>query len=67
MIKEAWLTRADAALLADVSERTIDRWLRSGALTKHKRPGWRTVLIDPNELAARMDAAPVPVPQRSAP
>lgn len=62
LTRDAWLTRAEAALVAGVSERTIDRWLRSGTLTKHRRPGWRPVLIDPSELEALMR----PVPQRDA-
>lgn len=58
MTRDAWLTRAEAAIIAGVSERTIDRMLRSGKLTRHKREGWRHVLINPDELADVMHVVP---------
>jgi len=43
-----WLTREEAAERAEVSKRTIDRWLKSQRLTRY-RIG-HIVLIDAGEL-----------------
>lgn len=50
-----YITRAEAALHARVSPRTIDRWRAEGLLTTHRK-GPRRVRIDPDELSRLIDA-----------
>lgn len=47
-----YITRSEAARMARVTPRTIDRWIRAGILTAH-RAGPRRVLINPDELISR--------------
>lgn len=58
---KTWLTRKQAAVHGSVSTRTVDRLLAAGKLTRHRRPGTRNVLIDPDELTLALE----PAPQRS--
>lgn len=46
-----WLTRQEAADQADVSVRTIARWLADGTLTRHSIRKGKGVRIDAAELA----------------
>ena len=39
-----------AAVAADVSEKTIIRWMAAGRLTRYERPGRIRVLVDAAEL-----------------
>lgn len=51
-----WLRPGDAAAIAGVSRRTIDRWIRAGIL-RHSRPaGAYRVVVDRDALLAILDA-----------
>jgi excisionase family DNA binding protein len=45
-----YLTRQEAAARARVTDRTVDRWIRTGRLTRHRSATGR-VWVDPAELA----------------
>jgi excisionase family DNA binding protein len=48
-----WLTKAQAAELAGVKPRTIDRWIKDGRLTKYKAgPNSRRVFLNATEIKA---------------
>lgn len=59
-----FLTRNQAAVYADCSVRTIDRWMREGLLTRHTAFGGRRVMIDRFEIDRAMQ--PVPLVDRLA-
>ena len=44
------LSIEQAAITADVNERTIRRWISAGKLTSYRRPGRIRVLVDAAEL-----------------
>jgi hypothetical protein len=47
-----------AAVAADVSTKTIWRWLAAGRLTRYDRPGRIRVLVDASELRALVKPKP---------
>ena len=55
---ETWLNRRQAAAMAGVHVTTIDRWVASGALTRHRTPGGL-----PRFAAAQIDALRRPQPE----
>lgn len=55
--KDRWLTRAEAARRAGISERTLDRWLNNGTLTRHRRG--RAVKVRADELDRVLEPVPV--------
>lgn len=54
-----WVTRSQAAEIANVHVRTVDNMLTDGRLTKHKN-GFGRVLIDRFELERHMEPRSVP-------
>lgn len=45
-----WMTRAEAAEYLRVGERTIDRWVLEGRITRHKIDGLQSVRFRRAEL-----------------
>jgi hypothetical protein len=60
--KTRWVTRQEAAKIADVSVSSIDKYMKSGKLTKHKDRRGR-VKLDQQEV----EALTVPLPQPAVP
>lgn len=58
-----WVTRSQAAEIANVHLRTVDNMLTDGRLTKHKN-GFGRVLIDRFELERQMGPQDVMEPLR---
>lgn len=53
-----WMTRDEVAEYLRISKPTVDRWAKSGRLTKHSVPGTRAVRFDRAEVdAANQPAA----------
>lgn len=50
--EEATLTRAQAAELAGVDVRTVDRWANDGLITRYKLGGMQWVRFMPSEIEA---------------
>lgn len=55
-----WLNRRQAAALAGVHVTTLDRWVASGALTRHRTPGGL-----PRFARADIDALRTPQPEET--
>lgn len=56
---ERLVTQKEAAERADVTVRTVQRWIEAGLLTAYRSRAPRRVRVDPDEL----DALSRPVPQ----
>lgn len=54
-----YVTRAEAADLAGVDTRTVDRWANEGRITRHKVAGRQWVRFRRDEIAAQTEVAPV--------
>lgn len=55
-----YLTRSAAAHQAQVSLRTIARWLAEGRLTRYTQEGRKAVYVDAQELEALTQVRPAP-------
>lgn len=58
MGNDAYITRHQAAHIANVHLRTIDRWLAEGILTSHRIRTGRTVRIERAELDKLLTPTP---------
>jgi excisionase family DNA binding protein len=47
-----WMTRDEVAVELRISKPTVDRWAKSGRLTKHTVPGARAVRFERDEVEA---------------
>ena len=54
------ITKREAAELASVSERTINRWIADGQLAAFTRAGHKRIYIDAEELERLLDYRPKP-------
>jgi excisionase family DNA binding protein len=56
--EEATLTRAEAAELAKVNTRTIDRWANDGLITRYKKGGLQWVRFKESEILDMLKPQP---------
>ena len=54
------ITKREAARRAEVSERTVNRWIAEGRLIAYTRPGHKRIYVDADDLRTLLEFRPKP-------